>query len=32
VPGSFIVIFAVAVYLLGMGLMDVINPRRRSSL
>jgi len=32
VPGVFIVIFAVAVYLLGMGLMDVINPRRRSSL
>jgi len=32
VPGAFIVIFAVAVYLLGMGLMDVINPRRRSSL
>lgn len=32
VPGSFIVIFAVAVYLMGMGLMDVINPRRRSSL
>ncbi|ESQ22600.1 MAG: ABC-type dipeptide/oligopeptide/nickel transport system, permease components [uncultured Acidilobus sp. MG] len=32
VPGVFIVIFAVSVYLLGMGLMDVINPRRRSSL
>ncbi|MGC9071696.1 MAG: ABC transporter permease [Acidilobus sp.] len=32
VPGSFIVIFAVSVYLMGMGLMDVINPRRRSSL
>jgi peptide/nickel transport system permease protein len=32
IPGSFIVIFAVGVYLLGMGLMDVINPRRRSSL
>ncbi len=32
VPGAFIVIFAVAVYLMGMGLMDVINPRRRSSL
>ncbi len=32
VPGSFIVIFAVGVYLMGMGLMDVINPRRRSSL
>lgn len=31
-PGIVIVIFAVSVYLLGMGLMDVINPRRRSSL
>ena len=31
-PGLFIVIFAVSVYLMGMGLMDVINPRRRSSL
>ena len=32
VPGMFIVLFAVGVYLMGMGLMDVINPRRRSSL
>ena len=31
-PGMFIVLFAVGVYLMGMGLMDVINPRRRSSL
>ena len=31
-PGMFIVIFAVGVYLMGMGLMDVINPRRRSSI
>ena len=31
-PGTFIVLFAVGVYLMGMGLMDVINPRRRSSL